>query len=101
MKNCGTCGYYRQSEQECGNYFGPKAQTEVQPEDSCKEYATPAECDVRSVCCTSVDCAKYRMSSLSVESINACLKKETRSTVRKMLESRLRRLEKNVLPDRN
>lgn len=92
MKTCKTCGYYRQSEQECGNYFGPRAQAKVNPEDSCKEYATPVECDVRSVCCTSVDCAKYRMSSLSVESINACLKKETRSTVRKMLESRLRKL---------
>lgn len=77
MKNCGTCGYYRQSEQECGNYFGPKAQAKVKPEDSCKEYATPIECDVRSVYACATDCAKFR----------------------KMLESRLWRLEKNVLPD--
>jgi hypothetical protein len=92
MKTCKTCGYYRQSDRECGNYFGPKAQANVNPEDSCKEYATQIEVDVKSVCCTSVDCAKDRICKIGPESIRACLKKETRSTVRKMLESRLRKL---------
>ncbi len=92
-KTCETCGYYHQRG-ECGNYFGPRGQAKISPEDSCKEYATLVEVDIRSVCHASVDCAKARVAELGVESIKVCLERETRSTVRKMLEARLRKLEK-------
>ncbi len=92
-RTCGACGYRRDG--KCSCYFSPRNMASVQPSETCEEYSTPIEVDVKSVCCTSVDCARDRIGRLGVESINACLEKETRSTVRKMLESRLRKLGKS------
>lgn len=89
-RTCETCGYRRDG--KCGSYFSPRNMASVKPTDSCKEYATPIEVDIKSICCTSVDCARDRISSLNAESIKATLERETRNTVRKMLESRLRKL---------
>lgn len=89
-RTCGTCGYRRDG--KCSCYFSPRNMASVQPTDTCDEHSTPIEVDVKSICCTSVDCARDRISSLSKESIKACLEKESRSTVKKLLESRLRKL---------
>lgn len=91
-RTCKTCGYRRDG--ECSCYFSPRNMASVKPTDSCDEYSTPIEVDVKSICHTSVDCARNLIARLSAESIKACLEKENRSTVIKMLESRLRKLVK-------
>ena len=95
-KTCENCGHLSPGGfgGECRSYTGPKSMQPVKYNDTCCKFATPLEVDVNSVCCTSADCAKYRIATMSAESLRACLGKESRATVRKMIETRLRKLEK-------
>lgn len=98
MRTCKNCGHLSPSlfGGQCRSYTGPKSFQAVAPHDTCCEFATPTEVDVTSVCCTSADCAKYRILTMCAESLRACLEKETRATVLKMIESRIKKLEKPI-----
>ena len=95
-KICKNCGYVT-PENRCGNYTGPRALRRVKLTDTCSGYATELDVAVMRVCCTSADCAKSTISGLGLGALKACLEKETRATVLKMIESRIKKLEASSL----
>lgn len=78
----------------CKNYFSVNSLQLVQPTDACNDHATWLETEVRSVCCTTIDCAKTRIPKMELSALRACLEKETRSTLKKMIQTRIKRLER-------
>ena len=92
-KICKNCGYLS-TDQRCNNYTGPRSMQSVKLSETCSDYATEIEVSIKHVCCTSADCARYTIAKLDLDALKACLEKETRATVLKMIESRIKKLER-------
>jgi hypothetical protein len=91
-KICKNCGYLS-IDRRCNHYTGPRSMRQVKLNDTCSDYATEIDVAVMQVCCTSADCARYTIEKIGLDALKACLAKETRATVKKMIASRMRKLE--------
>jgi hypothetical protein len=91
-KTCSNCGYLS-TDRRCNHYTGPRSMQKVNLSETCSDYATEIEVSIKHVCCTSADCARYTIEKISLDALKACLAKETRATVKKMIASRIKKLE--------
>lgn len=95
-KTCENCGYLS-TDRRCNHYTGPRSMQQVKLTDTCSGYANEIDVAVMQVCCTSADCARYTIEKIGLDALKACLAKETRATVKKMITSRIKKLEASSL----
>lgn len=91
---CGNCGYCKQG--ACASYISPMRGIIVKPGFSCEHHRTALECEVDRICGTSVDDARYSVEHADIETLTACLEREKRKTLRRVIESRIKKLNKTA-----
>ena len=89
---CENCGHCKQS--VCESYVSPMRGIVVKSGFSCEHHRTALECQVDSICGTSVDDARYGVERAGIEILVACLERENRKTLRRLIESRIKKLSK-------
>ena len=97
MRNCSNCGYREHVEGRCESYLSPMCGAIVKHRFSCEYHRTSLERKVDNICGTSVEDAKYSVERADLETLMACLEKEKRKSLRRLIESRIKKLSDNAL----
>lgn len=89
-RTCSSCGYCETN--KCASYPSPMYGIVVKAGFSCEYHKSPLERRVDGICGTSVDCAKSGIERADLETLAACLERENRKTLRRLIESRIKKL---------